>query len=223
LTSDEPSLSLTLFAPDREENNPSFAYESGLYKAGYRNVAGIDEAGRGPLCGPVVSACVILEPDKIPLEINDSKKLSPEKREMLFEEIFAKAKRIGIGIVDERMIDRINILHGAALAMMKALINVRPPPDYILIDGNRKLPTDIPQITLVKGDARSLSIAAASIIAKVVRDRIMIKFDKLYPEYHLNKNMGYPTQAHLKALKKHGPVKIHRRSFKPVKEFFKGC
>ncbi|MBU1625889.1 ribonuclease HII [bacterium] len=220
MTSDDPSLSLLNCSKKEGKNTPSFDYEMNLYKAGYENIAGVDEAGRGPLCGPVVGACVILEFERIPRGIDDSKKLKPSLREKLFEEIVVKAKGVGIGIVDERQIDRINILRSAILAMEKAHNNLDKPSDFILVDGNKRLPLDIPQLAVVKGDSKSLSIAAASIVAKVTRDRIMAKFHKIYPFYKLNENMGYSTPEHLEALEKYGPSRIHRRTFNPVKKFF---
>ena len=189
MTSDEPSLYLTGSSQEEYSNKPTFDFEENLYKAGYCNIAGTDEAGRGPLCGPVVAASVILDPVCIPPGIDDSKKLKAPARESLFEEIISKARDVGIGIVDEVKIDRINILRGALLAMERAVRDLKIPPGYILVDGNSKLSIDLPQLSIIKGDSRSLSIAAASIVAKVIRDRIMLKFSRIYPQFHLNKKL----------------------------------
>jgi len=217
LTSDEPWLSL--HGSFQKEVNPSYRYEENLLKSGYCNIAGIDEAGRGPLCGPVVAASVILDRTSIPSGIKDSKKLKSLQREELYNEIIAKSPSVGIGIVDEREIDKYNILKSSILAMQKSYKNFAPPPDFLLIDGNRRLPVNIPQLPIIKGDSLSSSIAAASIVAKVVRDRIMLKFSKLFPNYNLDRNKGYPTKKHLEALEKYGPQRFYRKTFKPVKKF----
>ncbi len=188
-------------------------YEKSLYSKGYEYICGIDEAGRGPLCGPVVAAAVILKKgDKIE-GVNDSKKLSEKKREALFEEIKERAIAWSVGVVDEKTIDEINILEATRLAMKKAVEGLKQKPDYALVDAEKKVPIDVPYMPIVKGDALSESIAAASIIAKVTRDRMIIELDKEYPEYNFAKNKGYGTKQHTDAIKEHGLCPAHRRSF----------
>jgi ribonuclease HII len=221
MSSEEPSFSFSLTDTCNLQGNqmqPSFEYEKSLFNSGFYNIAGTDEAGRGPLCGPVVAACVILDPKNLPEGLNDSKKLTPLQRDSLYAIIQEKAVSIGIGIIDEKKIDKFNISRSSIIAMTKAIQSIKPEPDYILIDGNRKLPLKVQQSTIIQGDAKCMSIAAASIIAKVIRDRIMFKLHTLYPEYKLAKNKGYPTKEHFEALSEFGPAKIHRRSFNPVKE-----
>lgn len=188
-------------------------YEKELYENGIEYIAGIDEAGRGPLCGPVVSAAVILKKGEYIEGVNDSKKLSEKKREKLFDEINEKAVAVGIGIVDEKIIDEINILEATRLAMKKAVENLEVKPEHVLVDAEKKVPIDIPYTPIIKGDALSVSIAAASIIAKVTRDRMLYEMDKQYPEYGLAKNKGYGTKAHVEAIKQYGLTEIHRKSF----------
>ncbi len=192
--------------------------EKKLWERNIRFVAGIDEVGRGPLAGPVVAASVILPYGKIFDGIDDSKKLSPEKREEMFYMIVENAVSIGIGYVDSMVIDDINILQATFEAMKRAICNMSIVPDYLLIDGNYEL-RDVPlfQNSVVKGDSKSQCIAAASIVAKVYRDRLMEGYDIEYPMYHFSKNKGYGTKEHLDALIKYGPCKIHRFSFAPVK------
>ena len=187
--------------------------EDSLYSEGYEYICGIDEAGRGPLCGPVVAAAVILPKDKYIEGVNDSKKLSPKKREKLYDDIKKEAISVGIGIVDVDIIEEINILNATKLAMIKAVKDLKIKPDYLLIDGNQLIDIDIEKQTVVSGDAKSESIAAASIIAKVTRDRMLINFDKLYPEYGFAKHKGYGTKIHIEAIKKYGLTPIHRKSF----------
>jgi ribonuclease HII len=196
-----------------------WSFERQLRHENILRVAGVDEAGRGPLAGPVVSAAVIL-PDDCPIQgLNDSKKLSPSRRELLFEEIYASALAVGIGIVDREAIDRINILQASLLSMRMAVAKLSPPPDYLLIDGKFTLAhTATPQQAIVKGDARSASIAAASIVAKVSRDRLMHSYHRQYPLFGFDRHKGYPTRAHKAAIAAHGPCPIHRRSFRGVKE-----
>lgn len=194
-------------------------FERNARDAGHARVAGVDEAGRGPLAGPVVAACVILPEDTTGLEtVNDSKKLSPAKRRNLFMLLHERARGIGIGIVDSHTIDRINILQATFLAMQRAVESMEPKPDYLLIDGNRRPSWLQAGETVVRGDSRSLSIAAASIIAKVTRDRIMEDYGFLYPQWEFGKHKGYGTAEHLAALEKHGPCELHRRSFFPVSQ-----
>lgn len=188
-------------------------YEKDLYSKGYEYICGIDEAGRGPLCGPVVAAAVILKKgDKIE-GVNDSKKLSEKKRETVFEAIKERAVAWSVGIVDEKTIDKINILEATRLAMKKAVEGLCTKPEYALVDAEKKVPIDIPYTPIIKGDALSESIAAASIIAKVTRDRLVIELDKKYPEYNFAKNKGYGTREHTEAIKKYGLCDAHRRSF----------
>lgn len=188
-------------------------YEKELYEKGIEYIAGIDEAGRGPLCGPVVSAAVILKKGDYIEGVNDSKKLSEKKREKLFDEINERAVAIGIGIVDERTIDEINILEATRLAMKKAVENLQVKPEHVLVDAEKKVPIEVPYTPIIKGDALSVSIAAASIIAKVTRDRMLYEMDKKYPEYGFAKNKGYGTKAHVEAIKQYGLTEIHRKSF----------
>lgn len=188
-------------------------YEKELYSKGIENIAGIDEAGRGPLCGPVVAAAVILKPgDKIAY-VNDSKKLTEKRREELFEIIKERALAYSVGIVDEKTIDEINILEATRLAMRKAVEGLDVKPEYVLVDAEKKVPIDVPYLPIVKGDAKSESIAAASIIAKVTRDHIMYDLDKKYPQYDLAKNKGYGTAKHIAGIKEYGLTEIHRKSF----------
>ncbi|MGD8325339.1 MAG: ribonuclease HII [Sphingomonadales bacterium] len=178
-------------------------------------VAGIDEAGRGPLAGPVVAAAVILDPNAIPEGLNDSKKLTAKKREELFELITNQAQ-VGVGIIEAPHIDRINILQATYQAMINACANLTLQPGHCLIDGNRLPPLSIPATAIVKGDSKSLSIAAASIIAKVTRDKLMLELDALHPQYGWARNMGYGTKEHIEAIKLHGPTPYHRMSFAPL-------
>ena len=185
-------------------------------------IAGIDEAGRGPLAGPVVVAAVIFDFKEIPEKLQpvaDSKKLSPKKREELFDIIMNKSLAIGVGLCDHVVIDRINILQATFLAMKKALGELKHKPNIILLDGNLPLPNySSPQKSIINGDNLIFSIAAASIIAKVTRDRIMADMHNKYPCYFFDKHKGYGTKLHMNALKLYGPCEIHRRSFKPVKQ-----
>ena len=179
-------------------------------------ICGVDEAGRGPFAGPVVAGAVILsldDPEREILYLNDSKKLSEKKREALYDEIMEKAVSVGVGIVERDVIDEINILQATFLAMQKAIAALDPQPDYILADAVTIPKIAIPQEGIVKGDAKSVSIAAGSIIAKVTRDRIMYEYDKLYPEYGFASHKGYGTKAHIEAIKEYGMLDIHRRSF----------
>ena len=195
-------------------------FENELYKKGYKYIAGIDEVGRGPLVGPVVTAAVILPKDFYDERINDSKKLTEKKRELLYDVIMENALSVGIGMSDEKVIDEINILNATKRAMLEAINNLSVTPDYLLIDAV-KLDTDIPQMSIIKGDAKSLSIAAASIIAKVTRDRMIIELDKIHPEYDFKHNKGYGTKKHIEALYKYGPIEEHRKTFEPVSSIIK--
>lgn len=193
-----------------------WAFEKEVHAKGYARIAGVDEAGRGPLAGPVVSAAVVLPRGFDPTGINDSKQLSAAQRERMYARIYADADAVGIGIVDPCEIDRINILRAALLSMAIAVANIRPRPGFLLIDGTFAIPADYPQRPLTKGDSRSVSIAAASIVAKVTRDRIMRRYHEDYPQFGFDCHKGYATAAHLEALACHGPCAIHRRSFKGV-------
>lgn len=189
------------------------AFETRAIDNGFLIVAGIDEAGRGPLAGPVVSAAVVLPPDYTHPLIDDSKRLTPKKRSDLYEQIYQDAVSIGIGIIDAVEIDRINILQATRLSMVMAVENLSPQPDYLLIDGNFSIPLLIKQQPIVRGDSLSISIAAASIIAKVTRDRMMERYSFDYPEFGFASHKGYPTKAHREAVLKYGLTPIHRASF----------
>lgn len=188
-------------------------YETEAYGSGCRFVAGMDEAGRGPLAGPVVAACVILPEGCLIEGVNDSKKLCAAQRDKLFDIIIEKAVSFGVGIVDEKCVDEINILNATKLAMKKAVEQLKPRPDMLLIDAVRLEDVDIPQKPIIKGDALSISIASASIIAKVTRDRIIDEADSVYPLYGFRKHKGYGTAEHINAIKKYGLCPIHRISF----------
>ncbi|MDD4272764.1 ribonuclease HII [Desulfobacter postgatei] len=193
-------------------------FENQAMLGGYKIIAGVDEAGRGPLAGPVVSAAVVL-PENFDIPgINDSKKLSEKKRAALFPVIQSQAIAFGIGIADHGEIDRINILQASLLSMKRAVDDLGLIPDYLLIDGKFTIDSNIDQRPVIKGDTLSLSIAAASILAKVTRDRIMTDLDLQYPEYEFKRHKGYPTKAHKQAILTHGPCPIHRKSFKGVKD-----
>ncbi len=194
-------------------------FEKEATRKGFRDIAGIDEAGRGPLAGPVVAAAVILSAAFDDSEVTDSKKLTASKRARLYERIYAQAAAVGIGIVDPSEIDRINILQASLLAMAMAVKNLVPRPDFLLIDGTFRIASDLPQLAVIKGDALSISIAAASIIAKVTRDRLMQNYHQYYPQFDFPQHKGYPTKAHKEAIQKFGCCPIHRRSFRGVKEY----
>ena len=192
---------------------PGYDYEEALANEGYTAICGCDEAGRGPLCGPVVAAAVIL-PQGLEIEgLNDSKKLTEKKREKLFDVIREKAIAYAIAEASPEEIDRINILNASMLAMRRAVEALPVKADFALIDGNCSRGFSIPTETVVKGDAKSYSIAAASILAKVTRDRGCIELDREYPEYGIAKHKGYPTKDHMDAVREHGPAPIYRRSF----------
>jgi len=201
--------------PESQMSMPDYSYERRIWGSG-KLPAGVDEAGRGPLAGPVVAAAVILPKECEINGLNDSKKLSSQKREFLFDQIIRLSVSIGVGIVEPGEIDRINILRGALLAMEGAVMKLNPKPDFLLIDGNIKTSLLIPQETVIGGDSTCNSIAAASIIAKVTRDLIMYDYHNIHPEYNFKKHKGYPTKEHFEALKKFGPCPIHRRTFKGV-------
>lgn len=192
-------------------------YENDLYQQGYKFIAGVDEVGRGPLAGPVVAAAVILPEDFSVIGINDSKQLSEVKRETLFELIKQQAIAVGVGIIEHDVIDEVNIYEATKIAMRKALDELNPSPDFVLIDA-MPLKYMETELSLIKGDTKSISIAAASIIAKVTRDRLMKAYDVTYPGYDFANNMGYGTKKHLTGLDDIGVCPIHRLSFAPVKE-----
>jgi len=187
------------------------------FSEGYHRIAGLDEAGRGPLAGPVVAAAVILPKDALLPGLRDSKKLSAIQRDRFFDEIGRCAAAIGVGIVDSEMIDRINILEATRLAMTRALSGLAVRPDYLLIDALTLPGLPVPQKALIRGDDLSQSIAAASVVAKVTRDRLMLEYDRLYPDYHFRSHKGYGTSDHLAALERFGPCPIHRMTFRRVR------
>jgi ribonuclease HII len=193
-------------------------FEAQALRQGHLCVAGIDEAGRGPLAGPVAVAAVIL-PSEVDLPgLTDSKQLSERARERLFPEIRRQALAVGVALGFPEEIDRINILQSTLRSMVMAIGRLQLRPDYLLVDGISRLPTDIPQLPIKKGDSRSLSIAAASVIAKVVRDRLMVNYDRHFPGYGFAQHKGYGSQKHLAAIAELGPCPIHRRTFRGVRE-----
>ncbi len=193
--------------------------ERTLFSRGYRYIAGTDEAGRGPLAGPVVAAAVIMPRDLSIPNLTDSKKLSHHQRDELFDEIAASGAFCSVGIIDNDTIDCVNILKASLMAMRKAVLSLDVRPDFVLIDGTFTIPNlDIPQMAIISGDALCCSISAASIIAKVTRDRIMDRYQELYPQYSFSSHRGYPTKQHLDELKNYGPTAIHRKTFRPVEE-----
>lgn len=194
-----------------------YQYEKRLWNKNIKYVVGVDEVGRGPLAGPLVAAAVILDPNQIIEGLNDSKQLSSTKRKLLKTEIEEKAIAFSYCFVDEKTIDRINIYQASKLGMLEAIKSLKIKPDYILSDAMPLPESDLPYDAIIKGDTLSASIAAASIIAKEIRDEYMIKMDERYPGYDFKNNMGYPTPKHLEALKEKGICKIHRKSYKPVK------
>jgi ribonuclease HII len=190
------------------------SHERNVFQRGYQHVAGIDEAGRGPLAGPVIAAAVMLPHGYEDPEINDSKKLSSRQRERLYDVIRRDAVAIGIGIIEAAVIDAINILQATRAAMAEATLGLSPPADYLLIDGLNRIAVDTPQETIIRGDAQSVSIASASIIAKVSRDRVMEKYHHEFPQYNFLRNKGYGTREHREAVQKYGRCKIHRCSYR---------
>ncbi|MBO6290958.1 MAG: ribonuclease HII [Selenomonas sp.] len=197
-----------------------YDFERQAWAEGLELVAGVDEAGRGPLAGPVSVAAVIL-PHELELpHLNDSKKLSPERREELFAEIQAKAIAVSSVLVDARTIDRVNIYQATLNGMYEAIFGLQPEPQQVLVDAVPLAALPMPSRSIIKGDAKSASIAAASIIAKVTRDRLMDEYDKEYPQYGFASHKGYGTAQHIEALKKYGPCHIHRMSFEPIKSMF---
>ncbi len=203
--------------PDPEPD--TYFQERCLRQKGYQRIAGLDEVGRGPLAGPVVAACVVLQQNCDNSCFVDSKTINAKNRSRLYMELQQNGAQISVGIVSETDIDRLNILQASLLAMKKAVLTMPVQPDFLLVDGNQPVPMSIPQQTLVKGESKSASIAAASIVAKVIRDDLMDQYHLQYPDYNFQKNRGYPTLEHRQAIKIYGPCAIHRQSFKCVKEF----
>ena len=200
------------------EKIDNLEFEKNLYKKGIEYIAGVDEVGRGPLVGPVVTACVVL-PKKYKLEgLTDSKKLTEKRREYFFDIIMRDALGVGIGIKDEKVIDDVNIYEATKLAMYEAINNTNCKIEHVLVDAMKLEKLDIPSTSIIKGDYLSQTIAAASVIAKVTRDRLMDELDKKYPEYEFKKNKGYPTKAHRDAIEKYGIIEEHRKTFKPVSD-----
>ena len=196
----------------------NYKYEKELRKQGIELIAGVDEVGRGPLVGPVVAACVIL-PKKFDLDgLTDSKKLSEKKREMFYDKIMDQAISVGIGIIDEKVIDEVNIYEATKLAMKEAIDNLVIKPEHILIDA-MPLELDIPTTSIIKGDLKSITISAASVIAKVTRDRMLDELDKKYPMYGFKSNKGYPTKRHMDAIDEYGIIDEHRKSYAPVSNY----
>lgn len=199
-----------------------FEYEKELYKKGNKYICGVDEVGRGPLYGPVVACAIVMKKNYKNNEINDSKKLTEKKRESLYDEIINNSVSYGIGVISAKTIDKINILEATKLAMKDAIneCNKKIKIDHILIDAV-KLDINIPSTSIIKGDEKSFSIACASIIAKVTRDRMMIEDSKKHKEYGFDKHKGYGTKKHIEAVKTYGVLKDHRKSFKPISEYIK--
>ncbi|MBO3755979.1 ribonuclease HII [Streptococcus suis] len=196
-------------------------YEKALYENGVELIAGIDEVGRGPLAGPVVAAAVILPKGCKIRYLNDSKKIPKSKHEVIYQEVMERAVAVGVGVKDAAVIDQVNIYEATKLAMLEALGQLNQEPEHLLIDA-MKLDTSIPQISIIKGDANSLSIAAASIVAKVTRDKMMADYDKEFSGYGFAKNAGYGTAEHLEGLNKLGITPIHRKTFEPIKSMVAG-
>jgi len=201
---------------------PTDEFELEARRRGYRRIAGLDEAGRGPLAGPVVAAALILPTRCRLVGVDDSKKVSESERARLYEVIIRRARAVGIGVATEQEIDRLNILEATRLAMYRALASLTPPADCLLIDAVTLPDLAIPSRSIIKGDTLSLSIAAASIVAKVTRDRMMVLYHKTYPDYNFLAHKGYGTEEHLQRLAQHGPCAIHRRTFAPVAQLLSG-
>ncbi|MAT87858.1 MAG: ribonuclease HII [Aestuariivita sp.] len=203
-------------------SNPDFSFETNLYDLGFNIIAGVDEVGRGPLAGPVTASAVILDPNNIPTGLKDSKTLSAKKRELLYDLILQSA-HVAVAHVSVEEIDQINILQASLLAMKKAVGKLHPCPEYVLVDG-KQVPYElsVPAQAIVKGDSKSLSISAASIVAKITRDRLMVEMATQYPGYGWDKNAGYPTKEHQLALQHLGVSPHHRRSFKPIHNILYG-
>jgi ribonuclease HII len=213
-----PPKNLPLF-PDESLSSPirdPFFHEGLAQKAGYDLIAGVDEAGRGPLAGPVVAAAVIIPQGTDLAGVRDSKKMTPGAREKAFPDICHRVLAMGIGVVSHDYIDKFNILRAALEAMRQAVAALAPQPEFVLVDGIHEIPLPVPQRCLKKGDQISRSISAASVVAKVYRDRIMRSYHQMYPVYDFDRHKGYGTRQHLNALAKYGPSPIHRKTFKGV-------
>ena len=191
-------------------------HDERFLKQGFTSLAGVDEAGRGPLAGPVVASAVIVRDFLFSTPVDDSKKMTPRSRERAYEEIVGKCS-VGIGVVESGAIDRTNILEASLQAMTEAVSKLGVTPDCVLVDGPKTPKLPFRQFPIVDGDAKSFSIACASVVAKVTRDRMMDYYDEIYPQYGFKKHKGYGTREHMAALEKHGPCKIHRRTFEPIK------
>lgn len=196
-----------------------YKYEKELYQKGIQYIAGVDEVGRGPLVGPVVTACVILPKDFHLEGLTDSKKLSEKKRELFYDYIMEHALSVSIGMMSEKVIDQINIYEATKLAMYQAIENAKIKPEHVLIDAMKLEKLEMPSTSIIKGDAKSISIAAASVVAKVTRDRMMVELDQKYPMYGFQKHKGYPTKAHVEAIQKYGIIEEHRKTFRPVSTY----
>lgn len=199
-----------------------YEYEEKLYKEGINFIAGVDEVGRGPLNGPVVSACVVLPKDFVLEGLNDSKKLTEKKRDKYFDIIMEEALGVGIGMVSPEEIDEINIYEAAKKSMMLAIENCKCNIEHVLIDA-MKLELEVPSTSIIKGDAKSITIAAASVIAKVTRDKMMYELDEKYPMYGYKSHKGYPTKKHIEAIYKYGLIDGYRKTYGPVKEYLSKC
>lgn len=198
-----------------------YKYEKELWESGIEYIAGVDEVGRGPLVGPVVTACVILPKNFVLEGLTDSKKLTEKKREKYYDYIIENALSVSVGMMDEKVIDEVNIYEATKLAMYEAINNSKIRPEHVLIDAMKLEKLEIPSTSIIKGDAKSISIAAASVIAKVTRDRMMIELDKEYPMYGFASHKGYPTKKHVEALKEYGVLDNYRKTFSPVSELIK--
>ena len=198
-----------------------YQYEKEIWKNGINLIAGMDEVGRGPLIGPVVTACVILPKDFVLEGLTDSKKLSEKKREEFYDYIMEHAISVGIGMMDDKVIDEVNIYEATKLAMYQAVEKSKVKPEHVLIDAMKLDKLEMPSTSIIKGDAKSISIAAASVIAKVTRDRMMIELDKKYPMYGFKSHKGYPTKKHIEAIKEYGLIDGYRKTFKPISEMVK--
>ncbi|HMK34371.1 MAG TPA: ribonuclease HII [Desulfomonilaceae bacterium] len=195
---------------------PTYRFEEEAAGRGACRIAGVDEAGRGPLAGPVVAAAVVMRSQDVITEVNDSKLLTASVREKLFHQIMKRAGAVGVGIIPPQTIDEINVLQATRVAMLRAVEQIQPPPDYLLVDGTIKLDIQVPQQAIIKGDRLSFSIAAAGIVAKVTRDEIMRELHERFPLYGFDQHKGYATREHREALAKYGPCAVHRRCFRGV-------
>ena len=198
-----------------------YQYEHDLWTNGINYIGGVDEVGRGPLIGPVVTACVVLPKDFYLEGLTDSKKLTEKKRDIFYDYIMEHALAVSVGMMDEKVIDEVNIYEATKLAMYQAINNCPIKPEHVLIDAMKLENLDIPSTSIIKGDAKSVTIAAASVIAKVTRDRMMIELDKKYPMYGFKSHKGYPTKKHVEAILKYGLIDGYRKTFKPISEIIK--